>query len=121
MKASRVLVMEDDFMVGALLGELLTDMGHTVCATEATEAGAVGAAARCHPDLMIVDIRLGSGSGVRATDAILRGGSVPHVFVSGSIAALVADRPGAVAIQKPFRAAELENAIQRALSTGQGP
>lgn len=118
MKAARVLVMEDDLMIGALLGEMLAGMGHAVCATESTEAGAVTAAVRCQPDLMIVDVRLGSGSGVRATDEILRGGSIPHVFVSGDISALAAERPRAVAIQKPFRAAELARAIQRALSVG---
>ena len=116
MKAARVLVMEDDLMIGALLGEMLIGMGHAVYATEATETGSVAAAARCRPDLMIVDVRLGSGSGVRATDEIQRGGSVPHVFVSGDISGLMAHRPGAVAIQKPFHAAELARAIQRVLS-----
>ena len=118
MKATRVLVMEDDIMIGTLLGEMLTDMGHAVCATETTEAGAVTAAARCRPDLMIVDVRLGSGSGIRATDEILRSGSVPHVFVCGDISAIAAHRASAVAIQKPFRAADLARAIQRVLSAG---
>ena len=121
MKAARVLVMEDDLMIGALLGEMLTGMGHTVCATETTEAASVAAAGRCRPDLMIVDVRLGSGSGVRATDDIQRGGSVPHVFVSGDISSLIANRPWAVAIQKPFRIAELAQAIQRVLAAAREP
>jgi len=116
MKAARVLVIEDDLMIGALLGEMLTDMGHGVCAIETNEAGAVTAALRCHPDLMIVDVRLGAGSGIRATDVILQGGPVPHVFVSGDISGVMANRPKAVAIQKPFRAAELARAIQRVLA-----
>jgi CheY-like chemotaxis protein len=116
MKAARVLVIEDDLMIGALLGEMLTDMGHGVCAIETNEAGALTAALRCHPDLMIVDVRLGTGSGIRATDAILQGGAVPHVFVSGDISGVMANRPKAVAIQKPFRAAELARAIQRVLA-----
>ena len=120
MKAARVLVMEDDLMIGALLGEMLIGMGHAVYATEATETGSVAAAARCRPDLMIVDVRLGSGSGVRATDEIQRSGTVPHVFVSGDISGLMAHRPGAVAIQKPFRIAELAQAIQRVLSAARG-
>ena len=116
MKAARVLVIEDDLMIGVLLGEMLTDMGHGVCAIETNEAGAVTAAIRCHPDLMIVDVRLGTGSGIHATDTILLSGPVPHVFVSGDISAVMADRPKAVAIQKPFRAAELARAIQRVLA-----
>ncbi len=116
MKAARVLVMEDDVMIGMLLGEMLTDMGHGVCAIETNEVGAVTAAMRCRPDLMIVDVRLGSGSGIRATDEILLSGPVPHVFVSGDISGVMANRPKAVAIQKPFRAAELARAIQRVLA-----
>ena len=53
-KAPRVLVVEDDAMIGVLLGEMLEGMGYDVCGIEATEADAVTAAARFRPDLMIV-------------------------------------------------------------------
>ena len=66
MKMLRVLVVEDDTITGILLGELLTSMGYDVCAIESTEANAVTAAARCRPDVMIVDVHLGDGSGVSA-------------------------------------------------------
>ena len=49
MAALRVLVVEDDAIIGALLAEMLEGMGHDVCAVEATEADAVTAAARCGP------------------------------------------------------------------------
>ena len=66
-------------MIGMLLGELLAGMGRVVCAVETTEADTVIAAARCRPDLLIVDVRLDQGRGFRAVDAILRaGGSVPR-------------------------------------------
>ena len=81
MQALRVLVVEDDTITGMLLGELLEAMGHVVCAIESTEASAVTAAARCRPDLMIVDVHLGDGSGVSAVEEILRSGPVSHVFV----------------------------------------
>ncbi len=66
-----------------LFADALAAMGYDVCAIEATEAGAVAAAARYKPDLMIVDARLRDGSGVSAVEEILRTGWVPHVFVSG--------------------------------------
>jgi two-component system, response regulator PdtaR len=115
MTALRVLVVEDDALIGMLLAEMLEEMGHEVCAIEATEADAVTAAVRCRPDLMIVDAQLGDGSGVSAVEKIGRTGSVPHLFVSGDISRIGALRPGAVVIQKPFREAELARAIQRAL------
>jgi DNA-binding response OmpR family regulator len=115
MKALRVLVVEDDTMIGMLLADVLAEMGHDVCAIEATEADAVAAAVRCKPDLMIVDARLGDGSGVSAVEEILRAGFVPHVFVSGETSSVQALRPDAVVIQKPFREPDLARAIQRAL------
>ena len=54
-KALRVLIVEDEAMIAMMLAEVLRELGHEVCATEATEAGAVAAAARHKPDLMIVD------------------------------------------------------------------
>jgi CheY-like chemotaxis protein len=114
-KALRVLVVEDDAMIGVLLGEMLEGMGYDVCGIEATEAEAVTAAARCKPDLMIVDVNLGEGSGVSAIDTIHRAGPVPHVFVSGDIARVRALRPDSIVIQKPYRESELARVIQRAL------
>jgi DNA-binding response OmpR family regulator len=115
MKTLRVLVVEDDILIGMLLADALGAMGYDVCAVEATEAGAVAAAARCNPDLMIVEARLRDGSGVSAVEEILRAGWVPHVFVSGETSSVHALSPGAIVIQKPFRDIDLDHAIQRAL------
>jgi DNA-binding response OmpR family regulator len=63
-----VLVVEDNAIIGMLLAEVLAGMGHDVCAIEATESDAATAAVRCRPDLMIVDVQLGDGSGVSAVE-----------------------------------------------------
>lgn len=115
MKASRVLVVEDDALIGTYLAELLTAMGHMVCAVETTETGAVAASKQYKPDLMIVDVKLGNGSGIAAVDEILRSGFVPHVFVSGHILAVQTLRPDAIILQKPYSGPQLAWAIQRAL------
>jgi CheY-like chemotaxis protein len=111
----RVLVVEDDALIGELLAEMLVDMGHDVCAVEMTEAGAVAAAIRCRPDLMIVDVQLGDGNGVDAVTTIHRSGPVPHVFVSGDISKVKLPWPSSVIIQKPYREADLARVIRRAL------
>ncbi|MDR6290737.1 MULTISPECIES: response regulator [Inquilinus] len=113
--ALRILLVEDEAIIAVLLAEVLEGMGYEVCAIEATEEDAVAAALRCRPDLMIVDVRLGDGSGVAAVERILRAGPVPHVFVSGDPSKVQALRPDAVVMQKPFREADLALAIQRAL------
>lgn len=116
LNALRVLVIEDDAIIGMMYTDVLEEMGHVVCAVEATEESAVAAAAKYEPDLMIVDAGLRDGSGVLAVEEILRGGFVPHVFVSGDVASVLAVRPGAIVIQKPFRDPDLASAIQRALA-----
>ena len=114
--ARRVLLVEDDAIIGALYADLLEEIGHVVYAIEATEADAVATAARCKPDLMIVDVSLSEGSGVTAVEQILCGGFVPHVFVSGDARSVLSIKPGAIVLQKPFRTAGLTRAIQRALT-----
>lgn len=111
----RVLLGEDDALIGVLLAETLNQMGYDVCAVEAVE-GNVVAAARLHkPDLMIIDASLGEGSGIAAVDAILRTGFVPHLFVSGDILRISRTRPDAVMLQKPFNETDLARAIALAL------
>lgn len=116
MKALRVLVVEDDPMIGVLLAETLVEMGHEVCGVEATEINAVAAAVRNKPDLMIVDAQLGAGSGICAVEEILRAGFVPHLFVSANALRVRALKPGAMVIQKPFRESDLIKGIERALA-----
>jgi two-component system, response regulator PdtaR len=103
-------------MIGMLLGGMLEEMGYEVCTIATTEADAVAAAARDKPDLMIVDARLGDGSGVAAVAAILRTAFIPHLFMTGNVAGVRALRPDAVILEKPFREVELRRAIEWALS-----
>jgi CheY-like chemotaxis protein len=121
MRALRVLVVEDDAIVGTLLAELLAGMGHDVCANEVNEADAVAAAVRCRPDMMIVDVMLGDGSGISAVEEILRTSFIPHVFVSGDTSRVRVRRPHAVVLQKPYREPDLARAMQRALVIGTAP
>jgi len=117
MTMPRILIIENDVMIGILLSELLVEMGYAVCGIAATEAEAIAAAARYRPDLMIVDIWLDDGDGVAAVTEILRAGPMPHFFVSGDIAGILALYPDLTAIQKPFRELDLAQAIGLALGT----
>jgi two-component system, response regulator PdtaR len=89
----RILVVEDDFLIGMLLGEMLEMMGHEVCATETTQTGAIAAAAKWHPTMIVIDAQLREGSGLSAIDQILKSGYVPHVFVTGDIRGVLNRRP----------------------------
>ncbi|MEO8921414.1 MAG: response regulator [Caldimonas sp.] len=115
-KALRVLVVEDDAMIATLLALLLKGMGHQVCAIEDTEQGAVAAAARLRPDLMIVDRCLIDGDGVSAVEEVCRSGFVPHVFLSGAPLGIESLQLGSVVLQKPFFDGDLRRAMERALA-----
>ena len=114
MRSLRVLLVDDDASIGALLTELLEGMGHVVCGLEASEAGAVKAALRDKPDLMIVDARLREGNGLAAVDAILRVTPIPHIVMSGE--RIPVGRASRVRLQKPFMYRDLVHAITHAIA-----
>lgn len=109
----RIIVIEDDAIIGLLLAETLNAMGHDVCAVEATEDAAVAAAARHKPDLLIVDVRLAQGSGISAMERIMRTGPVPHLFISGD--ELDGTVLHAELLRKPFREADLAASMARTI------
>lgn len=112
-KSLNILVAEDDELIGELLSEMLVLMGHEVCALTTSEADTVAAANRFQPDLLIVDFRLGQGSGIEAVDVIMQTRLIPHILVSGNIARVRELRPDAVMLEKPYTRAALMVAIGR--------
>ncbi len=115
MGALRVLIIEDETLIALLFEEVLAELGHEVCAIERTEAGAIAAAGRCRPELIIADVRLHDGSGIAAVNAILSAGFVPHIFVSGDVLERKRLHPAAGVLQKPFMETQLVEAIERAI------
>ncbi len=113
----RILVVEDDFLISMLLADMLEAMGHTVCAVARTQNEAVTAAERGKPDILIVDAGLHEGNGVAAVDQIERHGFVPHIFVTGDQTSVLALKPKAIVLEKPFTEAMLAAAIDRALAS----
>lgn len=109
----RVLIVEDEAMIAEFLSDVLVGMGHEVCAIANTQDGAILAAERTRPDLMIVDANLLAGSGSAAVGRIVRDRHVPHIYMSGDHRTLASLHP-AVTIAKPFSERELALAIQRA-------
>ena len=115
MKKLRVMIVEDDEIIASLLDELIQALGHEVCAIESSERGAVAAARRSKPDLMIVDVHLQQGSGIGVVDTITGDGPVPHIFVTGDAKAVRTLKPSATVMQKPYFELDLVLAIQSAL------
>lgn len=98
----RVLVIEDEVIIGMLLGQVLEGMGHEVSGVERTEQGAVAAAARVRPDLIVVDEHLRAGSGRAAIERILLDGFIPHIWMSRGLRRHPNLAQGVAVLQKPF-------------------
>jgi two-component system, response regulator PdtaR len=113
----RILIIEDEPIIAMLFEELLRELGHDVVGIANTEAAAVAAALKHQPDLMFVDAHLGEGSGIVAVEDILRTGFIPHIFTSGDVSSVSAQKPDAIVISKPFREFDLVNAIETAMKS----
>jgi two-component system, response regulator PdtaR len=110
----RIMIVEDDALIGMLLGDMLEILGHEVCAIVATENAAVAAALSFRPTMMIVDAYLREGSGIGAVDRITANGFVSHVFVTGDVRSVQRLRPCSIVIAKPFNEDELAHALVQA-------
>jgi DNA-binding response OmpR family regulator len=115
MNKLRVMIVEDDGVIAELLAEVIEAFGHEVCAIEASESGAVAAAGREKPDLMIIDANLQDGSGLNAIETIMAFGPMPHILVSGDATRVRTLRPDATVLQKPYFEVDLILAMQKAL------
>jgi two-component system, response regulator PdtaR len=113
---ARILIVEDEAIIGMMLSEVLSGLGHEVIGVVATEVSAIALDAQYLPELLIVDAGLTSGNGVSAVDAILETRFVPHMFTTGNALKVKLCKPDAIILEKPFNEADLVGAIASALS-----
>lgn len=116
----RVLVVEDDDVLRAAIERALARAGYAVSAA-ASVADGEQIAEEDPPDLAVVDLRLGDGSGVDVVVALAREAPACRtVMLSGHgtvRAAVEAMRAGAVDfLQKPVSSSEIVKALQEAES-----
>lgn len=112
----RIVLVENDAPVAALIAETLESMGHEVCAITFTETDAVAAAAHYRPNLLIVDVNLDGGSGPAAVERILLNGPVPYIFMSGDPLMGMPLALPSITLRKPFQDHDLARVIRLALA-----
>ena len=116
--AARVLIIEDEPIIGLDLTRVARELGHTVVGVAATRSEAVAMAAETHPGLVLADVRLADGSsGLDAAADILASLDVPVIFITAFPEHLLTgDRPEpAFLITKPFREDTVKTLIGQAL------
>lgn len=118
---ARLLIVEDDGLLASSLEELLNASGFDVVGIAGSAATAASLAEERQPQLALIDIRLvGPIDGIELACHFPEQLRIPAIFLSG-LADPETQEGAAVAkplgfLQKPCRASEVFNVIQRALS-----
>ncbi|MGH7277620.1 MAG: response regulator [Candidatus Rokuibacteriota bacterium] len=112
----KVLVVDDDAEIRALVRDLLTDLGHEVIET-ASGQEAMSAIEKERPRLVLADLQMPGGGvhGIRQIAAV--DPSTHLVVLSGALsrtAELILDNLGVAVLMKPFDAPDLLAIVRRA-------
>ena len=116
MSSKRILVIEDEFVIGLEIHSLLTEAGFEVVGPAATVPAALKQISEGSFDAALVDANLG-GDTIDGVTAALANRGTPFVLVTGygrkSLPPQLANAP---LIQKPFDPRTLIDAVQRLLA-----
>jgi CheY-like chemotaxis protein len=108
----RVLVVEDEMLIGMLLEDMLTDMGHEVAAVVPRLKDALTAVERESFDLAVLDVHLHGESAFPVADALIAKG-VPFIFATGyGERGLPDSYRGRPVLQKPFARDDLDRLLK---------
>jgi CheY-like chemotaxis protein len=110
----RILVVEDEMLVAMNIEDMLLDLGHEVAGIAGRLAPALALAEEAAFDLAMLDVNLAGEASFPVAD-VLRGRGIPFLFATGYGAAGIAEGyRSAPVLQKPFRTADLAEAIRAA-------
>jgi PAS domain S-box-containing protein len=110
----RVLVVEDEALVGIMIQECMTELGFQIVGPVCTASDALAAAKDGDFDAAILDINLGDGMVYQVADILTRR-HVPFVFVTGYDADSVDSRFRDIPVlQKPVEREMLQKVFARA-------
>jgi DNA-binding response OmpR family regulator len=120
MKTVRILVVEDESIVAMDIRNCLVGHGYHVVACAPSGEEAIAKVAECHPDLVLMDIRLqGEMNGIEAARRIMESFQVPSLFLTSYVdSEMLAQAKGLNAVGyvlKPFEDRELGVAVEMAL------
>lgn len=121
---ARVLVVEDNAVAAIDLTEMITEMGHEVCGTAATEREALTLVNAERPTLALLDVGLARGdNGIAVAQKLRDLFGLPVIFVTGCSGEF--DRlglsPMGPVIRKPFTPEAVRDAVTHAVFAPRRP
>jgi len=116
----RVILVEDESLISEMLGDMLEDLGHTVCGTLASGEGALGEVLKEKPDLVIMDIKLkGVMTGIEVARAIKQARDIPIIYLTGysddGVVEQARETGAAGYLVKPVSKSDLRECIDKAI------
>jgi two-component system, response regulator PdtaR len=82
----RVLIVEDEAIIALHLAIVVVELGHEVCATAASAAGAIALATLHNPHVVLMDVRLADGSsGIDAARELHAQQALRCIFLSANL------------------------------------
>lgn len=119
-KSLRILIVEDEILIGLELESLLQDMGHEVAGVASSSAEAVALGQKLRPDLAFVDIHLVDGpTGVDVARRLVEQG-VTVLFMTANTKRIPEDCAGAKGvISKPYTERGVRQALAYVTTHGQ--
>ncbi len=118
--SGRILVVEDEKIIQLDLRYQLERLGYVVAGVASSGEEAIAKAAQLEPDLVLMDVRLkGEMDGIAAARRIRAIREIPVIYLTAQSRMRTPDGNGEVpqpCLNKPFRTAELDAALSRALS-----
>ncbi len=120
MKTSRLLIVEDEYIIAMNISQTLKRQGYEPLAIVSTGKEAISKAEEYHPDLILMDINLkGEMDGIEAADCIHKRLDIPIVFLTAFSDTKTLERAKETApfgyILKPFEERELFIVVEMAL------
>jgi two-component system, response regulator PdtaR len=122
MRKAKMLVIEDDSIMGMEMKDVLEEFGYEVLGIVCSGEAAVKAVRLYRPDLVLMDIRLkGDMSGIEAAHRIRAFTSAPITFLTGyrndGTSREVRGIPGTYLLPKPVDFDRLNSTLQEALKS----
>lgn len=120
MARRRILIVEDEAIIAMELRETLEHLGYTVVGNELRGEGAVLAAGKLRPDIVLMDIHLkGDMDGIEASDCIARRYDIPVIYMTAhsdreTLSRAILTQPYGY-IVKPFNDHDLYSNIEMAI------
>jgi signal transduction histidine kinase len=116
----RVLIAEDDFLVGAMIKGLVREIGYTVVGEATNGCEAVSMTESLRPDIILMDVEMPDLDGIEAARRISERFPTPIIILTAYEAPDLFRQAQAVGVMnylvKPSNVRELERAIKLALA-----